>query len=261
MLSEGILPCVTGFIASDEQGMLTTLGRGGSDLTASIVGNALDATEVILSKVESEKDSKDGFMLRWQSGWIGIVHQQNPQLTISSMSFEEAGELANLGRKVLHRHAVYPLLEKKIPIRICNTLDGNHPGTLVGPYDSLPRARSSGSDSPKVTEITMVELEKYNALRTKSETKLEPSAVSGLNGPLFMVALIGRNIRDNDELMDRAVNILSDNDIQHQAPSLEELNSRNSFPFLVEQQKADIAVQALFEHFLRPPSRMSMDAF
>ena len=44
MLEEGILPCVTGFIASDPSGTLTTLGRGGSDLTASIVGNAVDAT-------------------------------------------------------------------------------------------------------------------------------------------------------------------------------------------------------------------------
>jgi aspartokinase len=161
MLEAGVLPCVTGFIASDPAGNLTTLGRGGSDLTASIVGNATDATEVILSKVESEKDSKEGFMTAWKPGWIGIVHQNNPHLTIKNMSFEEAGELANLGRKVLHRHAVYPLLEKRIPIRICNTLDGNHPGTLISDLaDNMPSGSlfgASAADRP-VTEITMVEL-------------------------------------------------------------------------------------------------------
>ena len=74
ILSRGEVPCLTGFIGTAPDGSITTLGRGGSDLTAAVLANVLDAEEVILSKVEY-REKQNGWMDMWLPGWIGFVHQ------------------------------------------------------------------------------------------------------------------------------------------------------------------------------------------
>jgi len=126
-LQEGILPCVTGFIGADQSKTITTLGRGGSDLSASVIGNVLDADEVTMYKVESTA-AADGTLSAWKPGWIGIIPKgSTPNETIPLMSYVEATQL----KKVLHPATCYPLMEKEIPIRVGNTLDFLHPGTLI----------------------------------------------------------------------------------------------------------------------------------
>jgi aspartate kinase len=127
LMQEGILPCVTGFIGADQSKTITTLGRGGSDLSASVIGNVLDADEVTMYKVESTA-AADGTLGAWKSGWIGIIPKgSTPNETIPLMSYVEATQL----KKVLHPSTCYPLMEKEIPIRVGNTLDFLHPGTLI----------------------------------------------------------------------------------------------------------------------------------
>jgi aspartate kinase len=127
LLQNGVLPCVTGFIGADRYGTVTTLGRGGSDLSASVVGNVLDADEVTMYKVESTT-AEDGTLAAWKPGWIGIIPKgSEPTETIPFMSYEEATHL----KKVLHPATCYPLMEKEIPIRVGNTLEYLHPGTLI----------------------------------------------------------------------------------------------------------------------------------
>jgi len=127
LLQNGILPCVTGFIGADRFKTVTTLGRGGSDLSAAVIGNVLDADEVTMYKVESVA-AEDGTMESWQPGWIGIIPKGSPSTdTIPFMSYEEATHL----KKVLHPATCYPLMEKEIPIRVGNTLEFLHPGTLI----------------------------------------------------------------------------------------------------------------------------------
>eukprot|EP00358_Blepharisma_japonicum_P006004 CAMPEP_0202944942 /NCGR_PEP_ID=MMETSP1395-20130829/5880_1 /ASSEMBLY_ACC=CAM_ASM_000871 /TAXON_ID=5961 /ORGANISM="Blepharisma japonicum, Strain Stock R1072" /LENGTH=347 /DNA_ID=CAMNT_0049644389 /DNA_START=23 /DNA_END=1066 /DNA_ORIENTATION=- len=128
LLQEGILPCVTGFIGADQSQTITTLGRGGSDLSASVLGAVLEADEVTMYKVESEA-AADGTLVAWKPGWIGIIPKgSSPDETIPNLSYVEATQL----KKVLHPSTCYPLMEKEIPLRVANTLEFLNPGTLIG---------------------------------------------------------------------------------------------------------------------------------
>ena len=109
---------ITGFIAKDTKGKITTLGRGGSDYTATIIGAAINAEEVqIWTDV-------DGIMTADPK----LV--KNPK-KLDSVSFEEASEIAFLGAKVLHPKTILPAIEKNIPVRILNTFNPKNLGTVV----------------------------------------------------------------------------------------------------------------------------------
>jgi len=109
---------VTGFIAQDSQGRITTLGRGGSDLTATAIGAACGLDEVQVWK------DVDGIM----SCDPRMVKNAVP---IEKVSFEEASELAYFGAKVLHPIAMQPAMLKQIPVRVKNSYNPAHPGTVI----------------------------------------------------------------------------------------------------------------------------------
>ncbi|PKL51349.1 MAG: aspartate kinase [Candidatus Riflebacteria bacterium HGW-Riflebacteria-2] len=111
-------PIITGFIAKCKNGNITTLGRGGSDLTASVLGAALRAKEIQVWK------DVDGILTTDPR----IVKTARP---VSSISFEEASELAYFGAKVLHPRSIIPAMCKKIPVRVKNSYNPTHPGTLI----------------------------------------------------------------------------------------------------------------------------------
>ncbi len=112
------VPVITGFIAKDKNGSLTTLGRGGSDLTASVVGASLQADEVQVWK------DVDGILTTDPR----IVPQARP---VAGVSFEEASELAYFGAKVLHPLSIQPAMQHGIPVRVKNSYNPSHPGTLI----------------------------------------------------------------------------------------------------------------------------------
>ena len=117
-LDRGEIPVVTGFIAATTDGVMTTLGRGGSDYSASIVGAALDADEV------------------WIWTDVDGVMTANPSevpeaRTLAEISYSEASELAYYGAKVLHYKTILPAFRKRIPVRILNSFNPSHPGTRV----------------------------------------------------------------------------------------------------------------------------------
>lgn len=121
------VPVVTGYIAADEHGNVTTLGRNGSDYSASLFGNALDAEEIqIWTDV-------DGVMTADPK----LVAEARP---IATMSFDEASELAYYGGKVLHPATILPAMEKAIPVRVLNTRRPEYAGTVV-----LPDYEEAGS--------------------------------------------------------------------------------------------------------------------
>jgi aspartate kinase len=120
LLEKGIVPVVTGFIGSTEDGELTTLGRGGSDYSATILGAALDAEEVII--------------------WTDVdgVLTADPRLinearTIPSISYREAAELAFFGAKVLHPKTLKPVVDSAIPVWIRNSFAPEKGGTKITP--------------------------------------------------------------------------------------------------------------------------------
>ena len=112
------LPVVTGFIGRTRAGEITTLGRNGSDYSATIVGAALGADEI-----EIWSDT-DGIM----TADPRLVPGARP---LSVLSFAEACELAYYGGKVLHPHTLVPAMAKDIPVRVLNTFKPEHPGTAI----------------------------------------------------------------------------------------------------------------------------------
>ena len=118
LTQRGVIPVVTGHIAATEAGVTTTLGRGGSDYAAAIIGAGLDAEEVwIWSDV-------DGIL----TADPNIVPQAR---TLTELSYTEAAGLANYGADVLHPKTIQPVAANCIPLRIVNSLNPAHPGTLI----------------------------------------------------------------------------------------------------------------------------------
>jgi len=119
-LDSDTVPVVTGFIASNRNGATTTLGRNGTNYSAALLANFLDASELI------NYTHVDG------------IFTANPDLVkdarlIDMISYSEANELANFGATILHAKTIIPLIEKNIPLRICNTFNDDNEGTLIGP--------------------------------------------------------------------------------------------------------------------------------
>jgi len=128
MIERGVIPVITGYIAANEQGVTTTLGRGGSDYTAAIVGAGLAADEVwIWSDVDG--------ILTADPNIVPLAR------TLPELSYSEAAELAYYGADVLHPKTVRPLADAGIPLRIRNTFHPDHPGTLIVASPGADRRR------------------------------------------------------------------------------------------------------------------------
>jgi len=120
LLQRGIVPVITGFIGATVEGVLTTLGRGGSDYSATILGAALDADEVII--------------------WTDVdgLETADPRLvpearTIPHISYREAAELAHFGAKVLHPKTLRAIMQCGVPLWIRNTFAPEQLGTTITP--------------------------------------------------------------------------------------------------------------------------------
>ncbi|MDI9642628.1 MAG: aspartate kinase [Archaeoglobales archaeon] len=113
------VPVVTGFIGLTEEGTITTLGRGGSDYTATIIASALNADEVWLWK------EVDGIMT------CDPKFVPNAKF-IPEISYQEAMELSHFGAKILHPLALIPVMRKGIPVRIKNVFNPEGVGTVIG---------------------------------------------------------------------------------------------------------------------------------
>jgi len=118
MLGDGMVPVITGFVGADQYGNTTTIGRGGSDYTATIIAASIGAGEVWLWS------DVDGLMTADPK----IVAQAQ---VLKEVSFAEAMEMALFGAKYMHPRALEPVIETKIPIRIRNTFNLNHQGTVI----------------------------------------------------------------------------------------------------------------------------------
>jgi len=130
LLKENIVPVITGFISGTKEGITTTLGRGGSDYTAAILGNCLDAGEV------------------WTWTDVDGVMTADPSVVlnakvISNLTFDEVSEMAYFGAKVLHPKTIRPLSDKGIPLWVKNTFNPASPGTCISDQASDKPGRLS----------------------------------------------------------------------------------------------------------------------
>jgi aspartate kinase len=109
-----------GFIGSTPEGDITTIGRGGSDYSAAIIGSALDAEEIEIWKDVNGVLSADP----------AVVPDAVP---LSDMTYEEHLELSHYGARVLHPSTFLPAMEKQIPLRVLNSFNPSFPGTVIRP--------------------------------------------------------------------------------------------------------------------------------
>jgi aspartate kinase len=140
-LEKDTVPVITGFISGDAAGRITTLGRGGSDYTAAILGAAVDADEV------------------WIWTDVDGIMTTDPRLvpdakTIPVISYIEAMELAYFGAKVLHPKSIEPAMEKGVPVRVKNTFNPSGQGTLI--VREQEKTRQVVKAVSVMTNVTMV---------------------------------------------------------------------------------------------------------
>jgi aspartate kinase len=149
MIAVGEIPVLGGFIGSTEKGVTTTLGRGGSDYSAAIIGAALNAREIQI----------------WTD--VSGVLTADPRVvpaaqTIPVLSYQEAAELAYFGAKVLHPKTIQPAVEKNIPVRVCNSQVPEDKGTMiVGESQASPQtvkaiAHKNGITTVQITSARML---------------------------------------------------------------------------------------------------------
>jgi aspartate kinase len=149
LIASPCIPVLGGFIGSTLTGETTTLGRGGSDYTAALIGAALEAKEIQI--------------------WTDVpgVLTADPRLvgharTVPHLSFEEAAELAYFGAKVLHPKTLHPAIERDIPVRICNSRAQEGGSTLVvgetkrSPHTVKAIAHKTGVTTVQVTSTRML---------------------------------------------------------------------------------------------------------
>jgi aspartate kinase len=134
---------IGGFISASEDGVTTTLGRGGSDFTASIVGAGIDAEEI---QIWTDVDG----MLTADPTILPGGHR------VKTISFAEAAELAYFGAKVLHPATVLPAIEKSIPVLILNSRRPDVPGTrIVAEHVHCENAVKSIACKRKITVVNI----------------------------------------------------------------------------------------------------------
>jgi aspartate kinase len=126
LLEKGIIPVVSGYIAATQDGVVTTLGRGGSDYTATLIGAALAVYEV------------------WIWTDVDGIMTADPKLIpsarlLSELSYQEAAEMAIFGAKAMHPRALEPIMKENIPARIRNVFNPKNPGTLISGEETTTR--------------------------------------------------------------------------------------------------------------------------
>ena len=203
-LNDKTIYVVPGFIARDRDSHETTnLGRGGSDYTASIIAAVLNA------EVLEIWTDVDGFM-------TADPKVIKTAYTINELSYIEAMELCNFGAKVIYPPTIYPVCVKNIPIKVKNTFNPEHPGTLIKDHIENDQKPIKGISSIKGTTLI---------------------TVTGLS----MVGVIGVNRRIFTTLANKGISVFM----------VSQASSENSTSIGVRDEDAEAAVEVLNEQFAK----------
>lgn len=269
LIEEGVTPVIGGFIGETAAGDVTTLGRGGSDYTAAILGAALRCEEIQI--------------------WTDVtgVLTADPRVvpdaqTVERLSYSEAAELAYFGAKVLHPKTIQPAIEDRIPVRICNSRAPEERGTLVGPEtETSPRtikaiAHKKGVTTVQITSARM--LGAYGFLRalfavfeqhrtvvdvvTTSEVSVSLSLDDDSTLPVIVrelellgtvrvekgraiICVVGEGLRGTPGIAARVFSTISDINVTLISQGASSIN----FTFAIEEARVEEAVRRLHEAF------------
>lgn len=268
LVESGVVPVLGGFIGATTRGVTTTLGRGGSDYTAALLGAALHANEIQI----------------WTD--VNGVLTADPRVvpeakTVERLSYSEAAELAYFGAKVLHPKTIQPAIEHRIPVRICNSRLPEESGTLVGPKETSQAtikaiAHKTGVTTVQITSARM--LGAYGFLRalfeifdryrtvidvvTTSEVSVSLSLDDARSLPAIVkeleklgtvrvekgraiICVVGEGLRGTPGIAARAFSTISDINVTLISQGASSIN----FTFAVEEERAKEVVTRLHEEF------------
>jgi aspartate kinase len=173
IFKKNLIPVVTGFMAATPEGVITTLGRGGSDYTAAILADCLDADELwIWTDV-------DGVL----SADPRVVANARP---IPEISFAEVGELAYFGAKVLHPKTIRPVVSRNMPLWVKNTFNPDFPGTRI--TQNPPRTRGEITAISTIKDLSILTVEGRGMLGVPGIAARTFGAVARTGASVLMIS-------------------------------------------------------------------------
>lgn len=172
-LEQGMLPIVTGYIGATRKGIITTLGRGASDYSAAILGAAIETDDL------------------WIFTDVDGIMTTDPRLVptarvIPVLSYGEVGELAYFGAKVLHPKTVQPMIDRGSPVRVRNTFNATHMGTLIQPQSEItPGAVKAVT---VIKDMSLVSVEGRGMVGVPGIAGRTFTAVAGANASMLLIS-------------------------------------------------------------------------
>jgi aspartate kinase len=279
LLRDGRVPVMGGFIASNEAGLTTTLGRGGSDYTGALVGGALNA-----ETIEIWTDV-DGIM-------TADPRVCPDALRVKVISFEEAAELAYFGAKVLHPATILPAVKKNIPVMVLNSHNAANDGTRIvsvaphckSPFKSIAvkkkltiidivasRMLMSHGYMSKMFAIfdkhkcpvDMVSTSEVSVSLTVDSNSSLPEIAADLSaladvtyeGKKALICMVGEDIRGQNGIAAQVFSAIRHINVRMISQGASEIN----MSFMIDEDDADEAVRSLHAAFFKEPDPIVFD--
>jgi aspartate kinase len=279
LLEAGQTPVMGGFIGSNAEGITTTLGRGGSDYTAALVGGGLHAGAIEI----------------WTD--VNGIMTTDPRicpdaLRVKTISFEEAAELAYFGAKVLHPATILPAVQKSIPVWVLNSRNAENEGTKItamappcaSPFKSIAakkrltiidvvasRMLMSHGYLKKVFDvfdkyecaIDMVSTSEVSISLTVDSNQQLPAICAELGkiadvkleGNKALVCLVGEDIRGHNGIAGRVFSAISHVNVRMISQGASEIN----MSFMIDEEDVEEAIRSLHQHFFTDPDETVFD--
>ena len=273
LLESGQVPVMGGFIGATKSGVTTTIGRGGSDFSATVVGAGLDAERIeIWTDVDGMKTTDPNMC--------------PSALRIKNIGFEEAAELAYFGAKVLHPATLLPAVQKNIPVLILNSRNASNEGTVItarAPHCRNPFKAIAAKKRITIIDIVatrmlgahgflrsvfeifdrhkcavdVVSTSEVSVSLTVDSNEAIPAIAADLQkmgdvkyeGRKAIVCLVGENIRETPGISGKVFGAMSDINIRMISQGASEIN----LTFVIEEDDVPRAVKQLHEIFFCDP--------
>jgi len=279
LLNHGKVPVLGGFIASNEDGITTTLGRGGSDFTGALIGGALGADAIEI--------------------WTDVdgIMTSDPRvcpdaLRVKVISFEEAAELAYFGAKVLHPATILPAVKKNIPVLVLNSRNAANEGTRiisVAPHCQSPFKSIAVKKKLSIIDVVasrmlmthgylkaifdifdkhqcpvdMVSTSEVSVSLTVDSNEKLPLIAADLSkladvkyeGKKALVCMVGEDIRGQSGIAAQVFGAVRHINVRMISQGASEIN----MSFMIEEDDADEAVRSLHAAFFKSPDPLVFD--
>jgi aspartate kinase len=279
LVEAGKTPVMGGFIGSTAEGVTTTLGRGGSDFTAALVGGGMHAGAIEI----------------WTD--VNGIMTTDPRicpdaLRVKTISFEEAAELAYFGAKVLHPATILPAVQKSIPVWVLNSRNAENEGTKItamaakcaSPFKSIAAKKrltiidvvasrmlmshgylkavfdvfdryKCAIDMVSTSEVSISLTVDSNQQLPEICAELGKIADVKLEGHKALVCLVGEDIRGHNGIAGQVFGAISHINVRMISQGASEIN----MSFMIDEEDVEEAVRSLHNHFFANPDETVFD--